>query len=872
MTPREQQVLEMLELLIRQGRAPDEAAETVTVVTGDAALTAAVLKERADIAERVRHLSSAGSLVDPEDEAAPWYQGPTPYDRFWPGLRYVLTNDPGWAPAVPSLDEASTGIVSLLADPHSPQIRTRGLVLGYVQSGKTANFTATIAKAADAGYRMFIVLSGVHNALRRQTQVRLEAQLVGQFPTEWLTLTDEESDFGNPVKALPLVAGTQLRLLAVVKKNVSRLTRLRDWLRKAAETGGLDKCPVLIIDDEADQASPNSAKDPDLDRTKVNERIVELLKLPRVAYVGYTATPFANVLINPADVHDMYPRDFIYALPRPVGYFGADELFGAPLSEEEEQGRSRPDMIRVVPDQEAAAFAVPRNAPFDPEVTPALADALRWFLLASAARRARSGKPAHSSMLVHVTQRVDPQNELMGAIQVHLTGLRGQWRAGDTGPWRAQWDAETAREPAKRHNLAPVSFEELSDQMPPVLSEVRVLADNSQSTERLIYTDDPATVVAVGGNTLSRGLTLEGLVSSFFLRTASTYDSLLQMGRWFGYRPGYADLPRIWTTTGLAEDFKFLSDIERELRSDITRYASQGVKPIELPVRISLHPRMSVTAVNKLHFAVQAEASFSGRRPQTTYFAHTNLNTVKANQDAARALVAAATAAAVEPVDEQPSRTTIRGVPYEAVLTFIDAYRWHPDTEMNSALLARYIRDQQAHGADESWNLVILTRQGDGPTFDLGLPHATTVISRSKLTTSKAGTANIGTLMSRPDRVADLMTAAAAAKLSDDQMRKARDEAGRALLVLYPIDADSRPKQSLQPPGAAPTTQPYRSAMGAAGHLIGVAFSFPTARPGSEPTDKIQVLLPAVDDPGQDEDVEPYTDSEGSRDAVDLDA
>ena len=140
--------------------------------------------------------------------------------------------------------------------------------------------------------------------------------------------------------------------------------------------------------------------------------------------------------------------------------------------------------------------------------------------------------------------------------------------------------------------------------------------------DRLIYTDEPATVIAVGGNTLSRGLTLEGLLSSFFLRSAQQYDSLLQMGRWFGYRPGYGDLPRIWTTEDLADDFRFLSTIEHELRSDIDRYRVEGVSPKELAVRIRLHPRMQVTASNKMQFAVASEASFSGQRPQTTYFNH----------------------------------------------------------------------------------------------------------------------------------------------------------------------------------------------------------------------------------------------------------
>ena len=184
------------------------------------------------------------------------------------------------------------------------------------------------------------------------------------------------------------------------------------------------------------------------------------------------------------------------------------------------------------------------------------------------------------------------------------------------------WDDESAGELSSRHQLTKVEFDHLAPHIDSIFDEVRAVADNSKSMERLIYTDEPATVIAVGGNTLFRGLTLEGLLSYFFLRSAQQYDSLLQMGRRFGYRPGYGDLPRIWTTEDLAEDFRFLSTIEHELRSDIDRNRVEGVSPKELAVRIRLHPRTQVTASNKMKFAVASEASFSGQRPQTTYFNH----------------------------------------------------------------------------------------------------------------------------------------------------------------------------------------------------------------------------------------------------------
>ena len=192
-----------------------------------------------------------------------------------------------------------------------------------------------------------------------------------------------------------------------------------------------------------------------------------------------------------------------------------------------------------------------------------------------------------------------------------------------------------------------------------------MLADNGLSTDRLVYSDEPATVIAVGGNTLSRGLTLEGLISSYFLRSSNTYDTLLQMGRWFGYRPGYGDLPRIWTTQDLADDFEFLADVEDSLRAEITRYRTMdGATPANLPVRIRLHPKMQATAKVKMHFAVQGEASFSAQRPQTTYFAHRDANVIAANQSAARSLLTGAKASGVVP-DPQDSRTVLRDVPVD---------------------------------------------------------------------------------------------------------------------------------------------------------------------------------------------------------------
>jgi hypothetical protein len=850
-------------MMMRQGRSEHEAAETLRIIlVNEGELIDRILEFRRFVAEGTRSSAGARSLFDPEDEGSAWYTGPSETDVFWPDLKAMLSADPAWTEAVPSLDQASTDIVSLLADPHSPNIRTRGLVLGFVQSGKTANFTASIAKAADAGYRLFIVLSGVHNSLRRQTQLRIDQHLIDRHPARWVGLTDQHRDFGKPVKALPLLSAPDLRLIAVVKKNVTRLTRLSEWLEEAQALNGLDSAPILIIDDEADQASPNASRDPELDRTRINACIADLLDLPRVAYIGYTATPFANVLVNPADARDIYPRSFIYSLPKPDTYFGARELFGRQVSEDEEtEADAGHDVIRLVPDREADRHSLQSLITNGPKVTKSLGAAISWFVLATAARRVRSGVERHSSMLIHTTMRVDPQLMYLAPVQAHVRQIARRVASGDTNDLEQLWESETAKEPASRHGLAGVTFDELLPILPSIVGDLKVLADNGRSTERLIYDDEPATVIVVGGNTLSRGLTLEGLVCSFFLRTSNTYDTLLQMGRWFGYRPGYSDLPRIWTTKQLANDFEFLARIEDSIRDEVERYRTMdGASPANLPVRIHLHPRMQVTSKVRMHFAIKGDASYSAQRPQTTYFSHRDGAVIGRNQAAVEALlIGAKQSGCIE--DPQESRVVLRDVSADLIRNFIMSYQFHEDSEINADLLVKYLDGQRKGHALDVWNLAVIGVKSPSRTLPLGLDKPSPLITRSKLSRSSTDSrAVIGTLMSKPDRVADLIAASEVQpNTTDASLQKLRDEDGRGLLVLYPIDKDSLPKPSAT--GRIP--------LEASDDLIGVALCFPTAAPGTEPTDTIQVDLSGLDGLDLEPEAE-YEDVEESQDEVDL--
>lgn len=283
------------------------------------------LLRRHDV-ETTRIASLREPLALGRENALPWYTGPRAEDKNWPAFEGILRRGLG-ADSAHKIDEASTRVVAMLDHPATPTFRSRGLVVGHVQSGKTSNFTGVVCKAADRGYRMFIVLSGIHNALRRQTQARLIRDVVNPNPPLWHQITSAERDFVPPPNAQSFLASKDQRLLLVVKKNAVVLRKLRDWLEQAQDQ--LGNCPTLIIDDEADQAT--------LATRKINPLIRDVItRLPKVCYVGYTATPFANLLSDPLDHEDFYPRDFILSLPRGKEYQGPETLFGRhPVDEED---------------------------------------------------------------------------------------------------------------------------------------------------------------------------------------------------------------------------------------------------------------------------------------------------------------------------------------------------------------------------------------------------------------------------------------------------------------------------------------------------------------------------------------------------------
>lgn len=573
-----------------------------------------------DVVERIRdrHEQQTIRIKELEEPHAvvlgnrdTWYTGPQAKDKCWPTIVKLLRKD-GWPeePAIRDLDDSSTRVVSLLNHPKEKAFSTRGLVVGYVQSGKTTNFTSVMAKAADRGYKLFIVLAGIHNGLRRQTQARLVQQLVEPNPSMWSQLTGLDKDFTpqeNPAGYFG--KSNKTHVLCVVKKNATVLRKLARWLDKASDY--LKDCPALIIDDEADQATVATKS--------INPLILSIMKsLPRSAYVGYTASPFANLLIDPS-AEDLYPSDFIVNLPKPKGHFGTEVLFGryALDGEHENDVDDGHDMIRSVPIDDIPCVRPETKADvegFEPVVTDTLRSAIEYFWLATAARRVRGTGNPHSTMLIHTSVNTSVHNSFKRPLE-HLRERTAKTLTDEPviDRLRTLWDKETARVAAEDFGETKVPFDSLLAELPGVLGSCRIIMDNSSSEDRLDYENGPVVAIAVGGNTLSRGLTLEGLSVSYFVRAVSAYDTLLQMGRWFGFRNGYADLPRIWMTDELAEWFRHLATVETEMRRDIDIYMTEDETPLTFAVRLRTHPALRVTAAAKMRSAVTAASSYGGR-------------------------------------------------------------------------------------------------------------------------------------------------------------------------------------------------------------------------------------------------------------------
>lgn len=622
-----------------QGRFPVPQGFLETHVKEVSAL-ASILDEELAI-RLIRHLETIYGTQQGEGHVLKtdfqeWYPGRKGEidSYYWRRLqKYWLDHSILPIQVVQSVDKVTDEIMGYLGDPlEVDSWRRRGLVMGHVQSGKTTNYSALIAKAADAGYRIIVVLAGLTNSLRYQTQVRLDQAFVGKsslgdnfvseiYPVSYVLkgLEDEGGEIRHPfcgttqnadfsVKTAKGVGATEGNfadpILFVTKKNEQVLARLADWLRGLRQGGQLEG-PMLLIDDEADNASVNTAKDPGV-TTRINARIRELLNCSRrSSYVGYTATPFANIFIDPDTEDsmlkdDLFPEHFIKSLEPPGNYIGAEKLFS-------DGGELFEACIREIPEDYLDLLPLSHKSvkPVS-ELPESLKDAVLEYALFRAIRVLEGESHRHSSMLVNVSRFNAVQRQVHDLIYLLLQDLKAAVDA-----WASSSSWESSQLLARLHQSwekeygkqCDFNWDDVRGALRRGLASVEVRLVNMQGGG-LDYTKVPETgmhVIAVGGLALARGLTLEGLAVSYVLRNVGAADTLLQMGRWFGYRPGYERLCRIHATSEMLGDFREVSDAVEELREDLVRMERMGITPNEFGLKVRQSPTgIAITAANKM--------------------------------------------------------------------------------------------------------------------------------------------------------------------------------------------------------------------------------------------------------------------------------
>lgn len=739
-----------------------------------------------------------------------WYLPPAPFDApRWSHARKQLGLDEA---SLQKTDDVANAILARLRNPADSNRATRGLVLGHVQSGKTTSFLSVAAKAADAGYNLIIVLAGIHNSLRRQTQDRAVRTLVHKRNLWWLgtSIGDFRPD-GNPLASH--LSGDAKRGLLVVKKNKIVLKRLANWLETSSDAERRS-FKILVIDDEADQAGLNVADG--LEPQGIHEQLMRILNLQPenradgedeycCAYLAYTATPYANILTS-QEFGGLYPRNFIYPLDQPPGYVGPKELFG-------ENRVGNPVKL------------VPHDSPSD--VEQGLEDAVRWFVLATAARAALEGSASafHSSMLVHTSGSTEEQAAYQPKVEAILKKIQDEF-VRDPEAMRNRYEDELREVPPDQ--AGPNNSQEPSADWDSVRSHLAsvlnrlilrepandpfeedgktqqaksgVIVDNSTVDwiDRLTYSNTKAnppepsvTVIAIGGNTLSRGLTLEGLVCSYFARTTQTLDSLMQMGRWFGYRPGYRHLTRLWTTPDQLHGFTDIVRIETEIREELTWMIKQGLTPADYGPRIRTSPLFEITRRSVMK-AVRRQISFSDSviDPSMLNVAE---SAMKHNQELCIGLATQLAAPVGDSTDPSQSFTN---VPNEVIRQFLADFRYHELDRIDQAAILRYIDEVYGGGEDgkaHTWNVMFKSNSQRGTdTFNFGGTVGTVqTVRRAK--TAGLPDAHIGGLVHSGDHRADLGFEPSSARY--------RDAHEPPLLMVYAIDSMSRPNGNRIPLG-----------------------------------------------------------------------
>jgi len=864
--------------------------------------------------ESIHTITIQGSMLTLDDSAGheEWFNVSTniPIKRqfpwhFWEHLKTYLTSYKRRpAGVVESLDQLSSEIISRIEDPYREgSWDRRGMVMGSVQSGKTANFTALICKALDAGYKLIIVLTGVHNSLRSQTQDRLNEELLGydldriqrltgqerrigvrkifldHKTVNTLTSSSQGGDFSRRVAAqagiIPSVTGDPIIL--IVKKNVTVLKNLSNWLNSLPGTievegrRAIPEIPLLLIDDECDFASVNT-KQPerdengsiveDWDPTQTNKWIRSLLFIfQKSAYVGYTATPYANIFIHKDDYHptygnDLFPRHFIISLPQPSNYVGPECVFG--IVGDQEQGIENVEplpLVRRVSDHQTEIPDSHKKGLRITQLPESLLEAVKAFLLVCAARRIRKEGVAHNSMLIHVTRFTAVQRQLKDLVEKELRKLIARIMSSSDllQDFKRLWENDYISTSEKMAQLGfseavPSPWIEAKRELYEAARTVRVKGINGeigdildyreadalvrariQRGESVPWEDQGISVIAIGGDKLSRGLTLDGLSISYYLRASRMYDTLMQMGRWFGYREGYNDLCRIYTTEELEEWYSHIALANQELRNDLEYMALTKRTPEEFGLKVRSHPgRLAVTSAGKSRNAEKLSISYEGQFPKTIVFdPRQSKNNLAALNNFVNTI---ARSCAMRPVDPRSPRFHWEGIDPVSVVAFLLAYKTQEQAKksVDPRLIAEFIERQLDRDFLTDWHVVLVSNSENKINqCEIG-EYRVNCAERKPRANPSGEVISIGTLTSPSDEFLDLTADEMDDALKfDEENNCMRSDGNPSSLAIRAVRPKTRALMLIYLPAYRDVKDPAKNYGLENEEAVGFAISFP---------------------------------------------
>jgi hypothetical protein len=732
--------------------------------------------------------------------------------NFWKRYeRYLLKGKERSPRVIRRIDELTDKILERIEDPnYSGNWDRRGMVAGQVQLGKTENYTGLICKAIDAGYRLIIVLAGMHKDLRSQTQLRLDEGVLGYstkdrmmydpanrkigagaqkgeilYEIHTLTTSEDGGDFKLAIARGSNQYLSSVPLILVVKKQVSILKNLNQWLNSSygernKETGKttINNIPLLLVDDECDNASINTKK-ADTNPTAINAGIRKLLNsFSQSSYVGYTATPFANIFINQNNTteqhgSELFPKDFIINLPVPDNYVGAVRFFGLnedPDAELEEQDKL-PLICKI--DDHMNWLADDHKKNDLPGLIPkSLKKALKSFIIAGAVKILRGQDKKHHSMLVHVTRFQEVQSKVRNQIHREIQFLQNRLQFGD-GESPAQllieleeiWNEDFIPKTDAINDLdiQIVKWEDIRSHLVTSAVKIVVKTINGSIKDTLDYENHPdgLTVIAVGGNKLSRGLTLEGLTISYYLRASRMYDTLMQMGRWFGYRPGYLDLCRLYTTSEIVECYEHITVASEELRQEFDYMAMLDQTPEQFGLKVRTHPAgLTISSLGKIRNGKILRVSYAGSISETVAFYKDPVKSQK-NFDKFAQFLLECGEPNTAPTLNSGDAYIWKNIAGSEIARIVGSLETHRDSlRANSKLLANYINLQLAKDELITWTIALKSKRNFEPTIR---PKYTNVngykvglYKRKKSVASSADRYSIKRLVSPADEGIDL--------------------------------------------------------------------------------------------------------------------